>query len=92
MEHPSDKEADLPRATIHNIIKDLLGPNIRVSQEAVDLIRDICVNFVVFISAESNKVCLEDDKKTISDVHISKVLKQNHMKKYLAEILKISEE
>ena len=79
MENSGDGEADLPRATIHNIVKDLLNDEIRVSQDGVDLIWDICVKFVTFISAESNKVCLKDDKKTISDIHIGKALKDNHL-------------
>ena len=76
----SDDELGLPKATVSKVIKDnLLGENVRCSNDIITLICDCCVEFIQMIATESNGVCLKGNKKTISPQHVIEALKVRYL-------------
>ena len=67
-EQPDD-ELTIPRAAMNKMIKELL-PNIRVANEARELVLNCCTEFIHLISSESNDICNQQQKKTISAEHV----------------------
>ena len=64
-----DDELTIPRAAMNKMIKELL-PNIRVANEARELVLNCCTEFIHLISSESNDICNQLQKKTISAEHV----------------------
>ena len=64
-----DDELTIPRAAMNKMIKELL-PNIRVANDARELILNCCTEFIHLISSESNDICNQQQKKTISAEHV----------------------
>ncbi|KAF4524054.1 hypothetical protein B566_EDAN013208 [Ephemera danica] len=64
-----EEELTLPRASINKIIKEII-PNIRVAQDARELILNCCTEFIHLISSEANEVCNQNQKKTINAEHV----------------------
>ena len=64
-----DDELTIPRAAMNKMIKELL-PNIRVANEARELVLNCCTEFIHLISSESNDICNQQQKKTISAEHV----------------------
>ena len=50
------EDIGLPKATILNLIKELLPENIRISQEANDVILSLASEFVNHLSSVSNDI------------------------------------
>ena len=44
-----DDDASLPKATLNSFIKELLGPNLKSTQEFSELILDISNSFYIFL-------------------------------------------
>ena len=65
---PED-DLSVPRAALNKMIKELL-PNIRVANDARELILNCCTEFIHLISSEANEACAKQNKKTISPDHI----------------------
>ena len=54
---------------MNKMIKELL-PNIRVANEARELVLNCCSEFIHLVSSESNDICNNQQKKTISAEHV----------------------
>lgn len=65
----------IPRAAMNKMIKELL-PNIRVANEARELVLTCCTEFIHLISSESNDICNQQQKKTISAEHVLAALEK----------------
>jgi len=65
----NNDELTIPRAAMNKMIKELL-PNIRVANEARELVLNCCTEFIHLISSESNDICNQQQKKTISAEHV----------------------
>lgn len=59
------------------MIKDLLPEDTRMSCQSSDLIIQLTMNFLNYISDTANNVCNEENKKTITPSHVAKALKVN---------------
>merc|ERR1711994_454324 len=70
-----DDELTIPRAAMNKMIKELL-PNIRVANEARELVLNCCTEFIHLISSESNEICNGQQKKTISAEHVLAALEK----------------
>ena len=70
-----DDELTIPRAAMNKMIKELL-PNIRVANEARELVLNCCTEFIHLISSESNDICNQQQKKTISAEHVLAALEK----------------
>merc|ERR1719356_2103571 len=70
-----DDELTIPRAAMNKMIKELL-PNIRVANDARELILNCCTEFIHLISSESNDICNQQQKKTISAEHVLAALEK----------------
>merc|ERR1712192_40639 len=70
-----DDELTIPRAAMNKMIKELL-PNIRVANEARELVLNCCTEFIHLISSESNNICNQQQKKTISAEHVLAALEK----------------
>ncbi|XP_045582993.1 protein Dr1 isoform X1 [Procambarus clarkii] len=64
-----DDELTIPRAAMNKMIKELL-PNVRVANEARELILNCCTEFIHLLSSEANEICNQQQKKTINAEHI----------------------
>jgi len=73
-EQPED-ELTIPRAAMNKMIKEML-PNIRVANEARELVLNCCTEFIHLISSESNEICNGQQKKTISAEHVLAALEK----------------
>ena len=67
-ENPDD-DITIPRAAMNKIIKEMC-PNIRVANEARELILNCSTEFIHLLSSESNEMCNNQQKKTISAEHV----------------------
>ena len=64
-----DDELSIPRAALNKMIKEVI-PNVRVANEARELILNCCTEFIHLLSSEANDICNRQQKKTISPEHI----------------------
>lgn len=64
-----DEELTVPRAAMNKMIKELL-PNVRIANEARELILACCTEFIHHLSTEANDICNRQQKKTISADHV----------------------
>ena len=64
-----DDELSIPRASLNKMIKELV-PNVRVANDARELILNCCTEFIHLVSSEANDVCNKQQKKTITPDHI----------------------
>ena len=64
-----DDELTIPRAAMNKMIREML-PNTRVANDARELILNCCNEFIHLISSESNDICNQLQKKTISAEHV----------------------
>ena len=83
-QQPED-EVSLPRAAVNKMIKEMI-PNIRVSNDARELILTCCKEFIHLVSSEANDICNKQMKKTISPDHIISALGSLGFTQYLEEI------
>ncbi|CAL4099434.1 unnamed protein product, partial [Meganyctiphanes norvegica] len=67
-ETPED-DLTIPRAAMNKMIKELL-PNVRVANDARELILNCCTEFIHLLSSEANEICNQQQKKTINADHI----------------------
>ncbi|XP_023215830.1 protein Dr1-like isoform X2 [Centruroides sculpturatus] len=65
----NDEELTIPRAAMNKMIKELL-PQIRIANDARELLLNCCTEFIHHISSEANEVCNKQQKKTISAEHV----------------------
>ena len=65
----ADEELTLPRAAMNKMIKEVM-PNIRVANEARELILQCSTEFIHLLSSEANEICDKQQKKTISPEHV----------------------
>jgi histone H3/H4 len=68
-ENKEEDELSIPRAALNKMIKELI-PNIRVANDARELILNCCTEFIHLVSSEANEICNKQSKKTISPEHI----------------------
>jgi histone H3/H4 len=61
-------------ATLTQIIKDFLPEGIRMSQQTSDLIIQLAMHFLNYLSDTSNNVCNGEGKKTITPSHVVRAL------------------
>ena len=64
-----DDDLSIPRAALNKMIKELV-PNIRIANDARELILNCCTEFIHLVSSEANDVCNKQHKKTITPEHI----------------------
>ena len=64
-----DDELSIPRASLNKMIKEII-PNVRVANDARELILNCCTEFIHLVSTEANDVCNKQLKKTISPEHV----------------------
>ncbi|XP_031557042.1 protein Dr1-like [Actinia tenebrosa] len=80
-----DDDVTLPRAAVNKMIKELI-PNMRVSNDARELILDCCTEFIHLVSSEANDVCGRQTKKTISPDHVLLALEALGFQSYIEEV------
>ncbi|XP_064616187.1 protein Dr1-like [Liolophura sinensis] len=64
-----DDDLSIPRAALNKMIKELV-PNVRVANDARELILNCCTEFIHLVSSEANDICNKQQKKTISPEHV----------------------
>ncbi len=68
-----DDDITIPRAAMNKMIKELC-PNVRVSNEARELVLNCCTEFIHLLSSEANEACNGQQKKTINAEHVLNAL------------------
>ncbi|KAL1412869.1 negative cofactor 2 transcription regulator complex subunit ncb2 [Vanrija albida] len=81
-----DDEHTLPKATVYKLISEMLPEDLSCSKDTKEIIVDCCVEWIKLISAQSNTVCEESSKKTISPEHVLEALKQLGFESFLPEV------
>ncbi|WWD18477.1 hypothetical protein CI109_102929 [Kwoniella shandongensis] len=81
-----DDDIGLPKATVFKLIQEMLPEDISCAKEAKDVIVECCVEWVKLISTQSNTVCDESSKKTISPEHVVEALKQLGFEDFISEV------
>uniref|UniRef100_UPI00398F3D14 protein Dr1-like n=1 Tax=Pristiophorus japonicus TaxID=55135 RepID=UPI00398F3D14 len=81
----NDDDLTIPRAAINKIIKEIL-PNVRVANDAREMVVNCCTEFIHLISSEANEICNKSDKKTISPDHIMLALESLGFGSYITEV------
>lgn len=72
-----DDELNIPRAALNKMIKELT-PNVRVANDARELILACCTEFIHHLSSTANDLCSQQQKKTISPEHILEGMASNN--------------
>ncbi|XP_046859494.1 protein Dr1-like [Xenia sp. Carnegie-2017] len=80
-----EDDVTLPRAAVNKLIKEMI-PNVRVSNDARELILNCCTEFIHLVSSEANEVCKQRAKKTIAPEHIIDALKSLGFTSYIQEV------
>uniref|UniRef100_H2XR04 Protein Dr1 n=1 Tax=Ciona intestinalis TaxID=7719 RepID=H2XR04_CIOIN len=79
-----EDDLNLPRAAINKMIKEIL-PQVRVSNEARELIVACCNEFIHLVSSEANEICNKNTKKTIMPEHVLEALEALGFGTYVTE-------
>ncbi|KAI1301535.1 Protein Dr1 [Halotydeus destructor] len=79
-----DEDLNLPRAAMNKLIKELV-PDIRVANDTRELILQCCSQFIRLITTESNVICEEQQKKTMSAEHVLGALDKLGLESYKSE-------
>jgi len=85
------EELTLPKATVAKLIKEMLPPHIKCTNDTRDLILECCVEFIHLISSEANEICNKENKKTISPDHVLKALTALGFDSYTREVSDVYE-
>jgi len=59
-----DDELNIPRAALNKMIKELV-PNVRIANEARELILNCCTEFIHLVASEANEICGKQTKNNI---------------------------
>ncbi|CAI5638998.1 unnamed protein product [Oreochromis niloticus] len=87
----NDDDLTIPRAAINKMIKETL-PNVRVANDARELVVNCCTEFIHLISSEANEICNKSDKKTISPEHVINALESLGFASYITEVKDVLQE
>ncbi|XP_032884823.1 protein Dr1 [Amblyraja radiata] len=87
----NDDDLTIPRAAINKMIKETL-PNVRVANEARELVVSCCTEFIHLISSEANEICNKSEKKTISPEHVIQALDSLGFCSYISEVKEVLQE
>nr|XP_020465751.1 protein Dr1 [Monopterus albus] len=87
----NDDDLTIPRAAINKMIKETL-PNVRVANDARELVVNCCTEFIHLISSEANDICNKSDKKTISPEHVINALESLGFASYITEVKDVLQE
>ena len=86
-----DDELSIPRAALNKMIKELI-PNIRVANDARELILNCCTEFIHLVSSEANEICNKQQKKTISPEHVLQALDSLGFGNYKQDAMSVMQE
>ncbi|MGH0155873.1 UNVERIFIED_CONTAM: hypothetical protein FKN15_049433 [Acipenser sinensis] len=87
----TDDDLTIPRAAINKMIKETL-PNVRVANDARELVVNCCTEFIHLISSEANEICNKSEKKTISPEHVIHALESLGFASYITEVKDVLQE
>uniref|UniRef100_A0AAY5L4H8 Protein Dr1 n=1 Tax=Esox lucius TaxID=8010 RepID=A0AAY5L4H8_ESOLU len=87
----NDDDLTIPRAAINKMIKETL-PNVRVANDARELVVNCCTEFIHLISSEANEICNKSEKKTISPEHVINALESLGFGSYITEVKDVLQE
>lgn len=63
-------DATLPKVVINKMMKESLSPNVRISNDARELITQCATQFIHLLSSEANEICeKKHNKRTIAPEH-----------------------
>eukprot|EP00117_Sycon_ciliatum_P025561 scpid97321/ scgid21193/ Protein Dr1; Down-regulator of transcription 1; Negative cofactor 2-beta; TATA-binding protein-associated phosphoprotein len=88
---PPDDDISLPRTAVNKLIKEML-PNMRISNDARELVLNCCTEFIHLLAAEANEECGRQAKKTIGPEHILAALKELGFDHYVPEVEDVLED
>lgn len=70
-----EEELTIPRAAMNKMIKEICS-DVRVANEARELILSCCTEFIHLVSSEANDICNTQNKKTINAEHVLQALEK----------------
>ncbi|KFP86762.1 Protein Dr1, partial [Acanthisitta chloris] len=66
--------------------------NVRVANDARELVVNCCTEFIHLISSEANEICNKSEKKTISPEHVIQALESLGFGSYISEVKEVLQE
>ncbi|XP_020603710.1 protein Dr1-like [Orbicella faveolata] len=78
-------------AAVNKMIKEMI-PNVRVSNDARELILNCCTEFIHLVSSEANEICNRQLKKTILPEHVFQALQGLGFHSYIEEVRSVLQE
>ncbi|PFX27001.1 protein Dr1-like [Stylophora pistillata] len=90
-EAAADDDVTLPRAAVNKMIKEMI-PNVRVSNDARELILNCCTEFIHLVSSEANEICNRQLKNTILPEHVFQALQGLGFTSYIEEVRSVLQE
>eukprot|EP01017_Pseudomicrothorax_dubius_P031925 TRINITY_DN4128_c0_g1_i4.p1 TRINITY_DN4128_c0_g1~~TRINITY_DN4128_c0_g1_i4.p1 ORF type:complete len:204 (+),score=49.26 TRINITY_DN4128_c0_g1_i4:61-612(+) len=80
-------DLNLPKATLSAFIKEVVNDEgLKITPEFTNLIIEISRDYIHTIAGEANRVCLEEDKKTISHDFVFKALTNLKLMDHIEEL------
>ncbi|XP_078203541.1 protein Dr1-like [Callithrix jacchus] len=86
----NDDDLTILRAAINKMIRETL-PNVRVANDAGELVVNCCTEFIHLISSEANENCNKSEK-TISPEHVIQALESLGFGSYISEVKEVLQE
>ncbi|KAI5170656.1 down-regulator of transcription 1 [Nematocida sp. LUAm3] len=80
-----EAEPKLPRASVDKIVEDTLTAPLTCSRDVKYVLLDGCAKLIHIISAEANRACEREQKKTVTHEHVYVALRQIGLSHYIEE-------
>lgn len=81
----SDEDSELPKATIDNLIHDITPKEYTISKEVKALLRSSARLFLNNIAVDANKLCEQENKRTIGTAHAFKSMEKHGFGSFIEE-------
>ncbi|XP_078440666.1 nuclear transcription factor Y subunit B-4-like [Wolffia australiana] len=80
----NESETQLPLANVARIMRKIVPPNAKLSQEARETVQESATEFISFVTSEAAAKCLKEDRKTINGDDICWALENVGLNNYAA--------
>lgn len=76
-------------ATVQKIVSEIIPSDLTFSRETRDALIEVCIEFIMILSTESNDIAEKESKKTIASEHVLKALETLGFYAYIEPIKEV---
>lgn len=80
------EHVDLPFGTVEKIMREALPPDVRLSKEAILIVKEFLAEFIAFTFTEAIVTCDREGKKTITGDHLLEAMNKLSFDRYVAPL------